>query len=116
MRLALCTHFLDGDIWKERLQAAEGNISIIDEYGSAKELLDSRITYNAVVVAQRGVAGLQDVRLLRESGCTLPILWIADESEYALFSYRYRVTFFLLDTEEQEALCTALSRIREVVE
>lgn len=113
MKLALCTHFLDGDIWKERLVDADSSIMEIEEYGSAGELLSSTSQYDAVVVAMRGVAGLQTVRSLREADMMRPLLWIADENEYALFSYRYQVTFFMLNTEDQEALRDALQRIKE---
>ena len=113
MRLALCVHFLDGDIWKERLRAADEGIAVIDEYGSAKELLDSVNVHDVVIVALRGVAGLQAVRTLREAKYMQPLVWIADEEEYALFSYRYRVAFFLLDTEEPAVLRSALRRARE---
>lgn len=115
MRLALCTGFLDGGVWEERLLTAAGNgISDIDEYGSVQELLQSAVVYDAVVVALKGVAGLQAVRTLREAGNKMPLIWIADERDYIRFSYRYQVTFFLMDTEGQEVLRNALCRVKEV--
>lgn len=114
MRLALCTGFLDGGFWEERLLTVGGNsISDIDEYESVQELLQSAVAYDAVVVALKGVAGLQAVRTLREAGNKLPLIWIADERDYVRFSYRYQVTFFLVDTEGQEMLRHALCRVKE---
>lgn len=116
MRLALCTGFLDGGVWGERLQAVDIGISVIDEYDSAEELLRSIAVYDAVVVALKGVAGLQAVRTLWEAGNSMPLLWIADEEEYAHFAYRYQVTFFLTDAEGAEALSNALVRVKEATE
>lgn len=116
MNLALCTNFIDGGIWRERLCAAAPEaITLIDEYSGAEELLASRHRYDAAVVALRGVAGLQTVRQLRESGFSLPLLWIADEYSYGNFAYRYKVTWFLQDTDDRERMRAALLRLMEVV-
>ena len=116
MKLALCTNFIDGDLWRERLcAAAPESITLIDEFCGADELLKSHHSYDAVVVAQRGVAGLQTVRWLRDAGCLLPLLWIADEYDYGRFSYRYQVTWFLQDIDDDCAVRAALEKLKGVV-
>lgn len=122
MTLALCTHFLDGGIWRERLweaalcQKGAGECHLeIDEYGTVGELLGSRQHYDGIVVALKGVAGLQAVRELWERGFRKPLIWIADEDDYGSFAWRYQVAFFLEDTQYQAALPVALERVREAV-
>ena len=68
--------------------------------------------YDAAVVALDGPDGLTAVRELRQRAPLLPILWIADEMEYAVFAFRYRVTAFLLRDASTSALRSAINTMR----
>ncbi len=113
MYLALLARYMEGDLWKERLHAALADeLPQIDEYNTLAAMTAQSPGYDAAVVAVDGPEGLTAVRTLRERSPQLPILWIADEAEYAVFAFRYRVTAFLLRDASQTALCTAIDEIR----
>lgn len=113
MYLALLTRYMEGDLWRERLCAALADEPPqIDEYNTLDTMTEQPPAYDAAVVAVDGPDGLTAVRTLRERSSQIPILWIADEAEYAVFAFRYRVTAFLLQDAPETALCTAIDEIR----
>ena len=110
MNVALCTAFLEEDVWESRLRAAAFPQKLdITECNSAQALL--RIPelkpFSFLAVALNGVASLEAVRQLRAKAPDIPIVWISDE-DYSLFGYQYRVTYFLCrpvqDTELRHAV------------
>ena len=111
MKIALCTNFLQEEHWRSRLcdAVADKFLTIEDCGGIDAAYLPGCA---AAVVALDGPAGLAVVRTLRESS-PLPILWIADEPDYALFAYQYRVTEFLLHNATAEQLSAALTHLEE---
>ncbi|MBP1556619.1 MAG: hypothetical protein J6A76_01760 [Oscillospiraceae bacterium] len=116
MKLALCTHFMDAPFWSRQIQDASADMNVsLDEYSDAENILNSHQRFDAVVVALKGVLGLQTVRSLRESGMDLPLIWIADEDSYFSFAYRYQVSSFLLENDDPAVLRGAMIRLNEVV-
>lgn len=112
MRLALLARYLDGDLWEERLCAAFPEAALpVDEYNALSALSGRAAAYDAAVVALDGPDGLTAVRALREQAPRQPILWIADEADYAVFAFRYRVTAFLLHDAPAAALRHALQEL-----
>ena len=111
MHLALLARYLDGDLWEARLCAAIPEEPLpVDEFNALSALSGCAAAYDAAVVALDGPDGLTAVRELRQRAPLLPILWIADEMEYAVF--RYRVTAFLLRDASTAALRSAINTIR----
>lgn len=108
MNIALCTIYIEGDLWEERLKATALNIELlIDEYNRTDILLSRLSCYRVVVVALDGVAGLETVRAIRAISKDVALLWISDE-DYSRFAYQNHVTHFLLksasDIDLQKAL------------
>lgn len=116
MHLALLARYLDGDLWEARLCAAIPEEPLpVDEFNALSALSalsGCAAAYDAAVVALDGPDGLTAVRELRQRAPLLPILWIADEMEYAVFAFRYRVTAFLLRDASTAALRSAINTIR----
>ena len=108
MHLALLARYLDGDLWEARLCAAIPEEPLpVDEFNALSALSGCTAAYDAAVVALDG-----PVRELRQRAPLLPILWIADEMEYAVFAFRYRVTAFLLRDASTSALRSAINTMR----
>lgn len=113
MHLALLARYLDGDLWEARLCAAIPEEPLpVDEFNALSALSGCTAAYDAAVVALDGPDGLTAVRELRQRAPLLPILWIADEMEYAVFAFRYRVTAFLLRDASTATLRSAINTMR----
>lgn len=110
MNVALCSAFLEEDIWKNRLMTATFPHKVeFTECNSAEALLPllELKPFSLLTVVLNGVVGLEAVRQLREKSLDVPLLWISDE-DYSLFGYQYRVTYFLLRP-------TSDAKLREVI-
>lgn len=109
MRVALCTAYLEGDLWETRLCEAMPELAV-DEFSPAEALATvSKIAeYDAVVVALSGIDGLRLIYDLRCAVYDIPILWIADERVLATAAYTCHVTHFLLSTADRVAVRDAL--------
>lgn len=108
MNVALCTIYIEGDLWEERLKAAALNMELqIDEYNRIDTLLPQLSFYRVVVVAIDGVAGLETVRAIRAISHNVALLWISDE-DYSQFAYQNNVTHFLLKNSSNTKLQRAL--------
>ena len=113
MHLALLARYLDGDLWEARLCAAVPEEPLpVDEFNALSALSGCTAAYDAAVVALDGPDGLTAVRELRQRAPLLPILWIADEMEYAVFAFRYRGTAVLLRAASTAALRSAINTMR----
>ena len=111
MNVALCTAFLEEDIWENRLVTAALPQRIeITECNSVKALLKilELKPLSLLIVVLNGVAGLEAVRQLRGKEPNIPILWISDE-DYSLFGYQYRVSRFLRRTVSDVQLREAVA-------
>ena len=115
MNVALCTAFLEEDIWENRLVTAALPQRIeITECNSVNALLKilELKPLSLLIVVLNGVAGLEAVRQLRGKAPNIPILWISDE-DYSLFGYQYRVSRFLCkpvsDVQLREAVAGCLT-------
>lgn len=118
MNAALCTTFLEEDVWERRLLLAAAphtmEITVRNTAGALLPVLELK-PFSLLIVALNGVAGLDAVRKIREKAPDAPLLWISDE-DFSLLSYQYRVTHFLCrpvpDTALREAVLDCL-RLRE---
>lgn len=114
MRLALYTQFLEGDLWEQRLCAAAAGLSLqLEECSRTDDLAELAQSCDAAVIAMDGPGGLGAVRALRAANLLIPVLWIADEPDYAVFAYRYHVNDFLLKSTADWALLAALKHLGE---
>lgn len=116
MNVALCSAFLEEDIWESRLLTAASPQRLeITECNSAQALLPAfeLKPFSLMTVTLNGTAGLEAVRKLREKVPDVPLLWISDE-DFSLFGYQYRVTYFLRrpvsDVQLREAIVSCLRR------
>lgn len=114
MNVALCTAFLEEDIWENRLVTAIHPQRIeITECNNIESLLKivELKSLSLIIIVLNGVAGLEAVRQLQEKAWDVPILWISDE-DYSLFGYQYRVSKFLRkpvsDIQLREAVACCL--------
>ncbi len=119
MNVALCTAFLEEDIWESRLVTAAFPRSVeLTGCNSANALLPllELKSFSLLIVLLNGVAGLDAVRRIREKAPDVPLLWISNE-DYSVLGYQHRVTCFLRrpvsDIELRDAVTGCLQLAEE---
>ena len=114
--IAVCSPFLLGDTWAERLQAALPAMELtIETCCDTDTLLQwCRTTrYDAAVIDYQGDAGHDAVRRVREISKKQPIIWISNSDEDGVLGYQYRVSWVLPRDAAAGKLRDALARCFE---
>lgn len=112
--LVLCTPEQTAFFQKSVHQFArqEGRCPAVECFARREDLLYRlrRGSCDAVVVALQGALGMESAIGVRALDASVPLIWISDDEDFGMQSYRLRARMFLRFPVEEEQVTRALQR------
>ena len=90
----------------------EGRCPAVECFARREDLLYRlrRGSCDAVVVALQGALGMESAIGVRALDASVPLIWISDDEDFGMQSYRLRARMFLRFPVEEEQVTRALQR------
>lgn len=115
MEIALCAAGADGKTIRETLadwSALTGRALSLAVFSRREDLLYSMRArrYDAVFLALRGGYGMETAIGVRQQDPDVPLVWVSDDRELAIQSYRLRTSLFLVSPVEPPQVIEGLGR------
>ena len=117
MDIIICGNFIEIDIIGEQIRSVVPKHTVVNiqECFTEEQLVKAvnRKKFDGAIIALDGAEGLEGVNALREHQKSLPIIWMSNDEQFALISYRYKVTMFLTKPYQLDELEEAMIRVME---